>query len=248
MDNSCTKCSTGCIQTTGNYRCALRKSTFCRCLCSDTANHMVTVTDLRKKSHWNSQKFTHFLIPAGFFHVEAVKPVSLRYILRDHTCQFICDIAVRLKNLVDLCIYLWKIFLIPEDLRGRIRRLKRISCHLKNLLCTNLLIQSVTDRLCSGIHPDWCICQYFSLFINRNRRPALPIDSNSRDLIRLNICFLYCFFRCPADSIPPFFRILFRPSFLRIIYRIVTTGCCKNFSVSVKHSHLTCACSDINSQ
>ena len=149
---------------------------------------------------------------------------------------------------MDFCVYLRKIFFVPEDLCSRIRGLKRISCYLKNLLLSNLLIQSVTNRLCSRIHPDWCIGQHIPLSVNWNCRPALTINPDSRDLICSDICLLHGFLCCPADCIPPFLRILLCPSLMWIIYRIVTTGCCKNFSIPVKYRNLAGTCSDINPQ
>ena len=60
------------------------------------------------------------------------------------------------------------IFFVPEDLCSCVGRLKGITGYFKNLLCPDLFIQSVTDRLCSGIHPNRSVCQYISVLIHGN--------------------------------------------------------------------------------
>ena len=127
MDHTSSKRSACSIKSTGNNRCSLGKSTLCCCLRGDSAYHMITVTYFRKESHRNSKLFTHLFIPASFFHIKAMQSISLRNILRDRICQFKCNVAVRLKDLVYFFINLRLIFPVPDDLCCRIRWLKGIS-------------------------------------------------------------------------------------------------------------------------
>ena len=97
-----------------------------------------------------------------------MQAIALGNILAHHTCQLICNVAVGLQDLVDLLVHLREIFFIPEDLCSCVGRLKGITGYFKNLLCPDLFIQSVTDRLCSGIHPNRSVCQYISVLIHGN--------------------------------------------------------------------------------
>ena len=77
MDHSGPQRSTCRIQTAGNNRCSHSKAGFFCCFLCNRSHNMVTVADLRKKSHGDSKFFAHFLIPGCFSHVKAVQAVSL---------------------------------------------------------------------------------------------------------------------------------------------------------------------------
>ena len=168
MDHSGPQCSACRIQTTGNNRCSHSKAGFLRRLLCNCSHNMITGTDLRKKFHGNPKLSAHILIPGCLSHVKAMQAIALGNILAHHTRQLICNVAVRLQDLVDPLVHLREIFFIPEDLCSCIGRLKGITGYFKNLLCPDLFIQSVTDRLCSGIHPDRSVCQYISVLIHGN--------------------------------------------------------------------------------
>ena len=168
MDHSSPQCSACRIQTTGNNRCSHSKAGFLRRLLCNCSHNMITGTDLRKKFHGNPKLSAHILIPGCLSHVKAMQAIALGNILAHHTRQLICNVAVRLQDLVDPLVHLREIFFIPEDLCSCVGRLKGITGYFKNLLCPDLFIQSVTDRLCSGIHPDRSVCQYISVLIHGN--------------------------------------------------------------------------------
>ena len=115
VDDSCTEGSARCIQTSGYNRCSFCKSALLCSFGSNRADYVVTIADLRKEIHRDSETLTHFFVPAAFAHVETVKAVTLRYILGDSVCQLECDVAVGLKDLVDICINFRQIFFVPDD-------------------------------------------------------------------------------------------------------------------------------------
>ena len=168
IDHPRPQSSAGCIQTSCHNRSPLCKSAFlCSffCYCS---HNMVTWDDFRQKFYRDPQLFTHSLIPLACPHIKAVKSVPLGKILAYRSCKLKSNKAVGLKDFVNFGIHLRKVFFIPEDLRCSIRWLKGVSCHLKDCLCADFLVETVADRLRSCVHPDRRIGQYMSVPVNGN--------------------------------------------------------------------------------
>ena len=144
-------------------------------------------------------------------------------------------------------VYFRKILFVPEDFCRSIGRLQGVACNTENLICPDIFIETVTDGLCPGIHPDGCVRKHFSVLINGNGGPALTINSHSGNLLRTDIRLLEHLTDSSADGAPPFLRILFCPAFPGIIYRIIAACGCQYLSLPVKNSYFTGTCSYIDS-
>ena len=166
MDHASSKCTARCIKTAGYYRSACCKSALGCCLLIYRSYYLIAGNDFRKKFHWNSQLLTHLRIPCTSAHIKTMQSVSLGKILCHCTGQPVGNKAVGLKNLVDSAVYFRHVLLIPQNLRCSIGRLKGITSNFKNILAANFIIESVTNLLCPGVHPDWCICQHISILVN----------------------------------------------------------------------------------
>ena len=248
VNDSGAQCSACGIQASSNNRNAFRKSGFfCRPGCYPS-DDLVAIQNFRKKIHRNPHLPGHVGVPFSGPHIKAVPSVSITDIFRNCPCQPVTDITVGMKNLLRLFKHFRKHFPVPKHLWCGIRRLQGISRQIENLILSDTAVQPVTNFLRARVHPDRGIGQTFSLSVQRNGRPSLPVYSDSGNLFRTDSAAVPYFFQSHANSPVPVLRVLLCPPLMGIKNRVIPCAGCFHIPVCVKYGRFACTGADVDPQ
>ncbi len=247
-DNTDTQSATSGIQTTSNHGGAFGNASESCGFLGDFADHIVALANFRQEGAGNAQFGTHSVVPLHGTHIEAVQTIALGDFLGQTTGEAVSDVAVGLENSCNLAVDFRHLFLVPQDFTGGVGSLQGVTRQIEDVVGADSCVDLSADFLRTVVHPDGVVGQNLAVFVQGNGRPALAVNTDTRDVSRVDARFFNDSASGRCHSGPPFFRVLFHPAGVRIIDRIVAIGSANHVAVQVKDGNFASTCADVNTE
>ena len=214
----------------------------------DMSDHLLRGNHIQQEAPFQSKRLRQRIIVLQRVLVKVVIAVALGQILRDHARQSVGNKAVALQEGPRPADKLRLMLHEIEDFRQRIRRRKRVSGGLEDPLRADPCLIAGADLLCARIHPDGRSAQHISLRVNRNGRPALPVDPDGRDLFRADTGLRQQLTAPAANRVPPGIRVLLHAAGGRRIERRAACNAARRCAVLPEQRQLAGRGSNVDRQ
>ena len=224
MNDTCAQRIASGIKTARHHGGAHGKARDTRRRLGDCAHHLVRGIKGRQQLLAYARIAAKRGIVRAAREIKAAKTVGKRGILRELSRQAQHRKGIGLQKGDRLFVNLWHIALVPDDFGEGEARLQRVARGTHKALDAKPFVQLVADIRRAGIHPDGGGGKHLAVFIHGNRRPALSVNADARDLLGGYLGGGQQQAHGAADRRPPVVRLLLDKPRGGVIDRIFCRG------------------------